>query len=269
MQEMEEELHDVGSSQKSGIILSAKSLEYRRSNPTIFREGKMQISDKVARNRRKETFEAAMQIHGGIVKSPQSVCIPAEIGLADTVSAKCSSSTLYKVLSTSKKITTCLIPKIYKSCLVDYEASDDNMVRSVAVYYGGGIMGKKKYRQVYRSVSYKKTATSKLGQRIKVANCPIPLLVPYNRLMPFVKTTQIGTLYSVYDTLCDGLLEEDKVKGSYRNLTELLLILAEFYLSKPSVYKLEWFNETNTFHVSLGGDGAPFGKYDTAYVPGW
>ena len=82
--------------------------------------------------------------------------------------------------------------------------------------------------------------------------------------MPFVKSVKIGTLYSVYDILCDGLLEEDKVKGSYRNFKELLLILAAFYLSKPSVYKLVWFNQTNTFHVSLGGDGAPFGKYDAA-----
>ena len=43
---------------------------------------------------------------------------------------------------------------------------------------------------------------------------------------------------------------------------ELLLRLAEFYLSKPT--DLVWFDEPNKFDVSLGGDGAPFGKYDTA-----
>ena len=237
LQEIDEDLADIERSRKKGKILSVRSLEYRRKNPTGFREGKMQISERVARKRRNETFQAAAEIHGGIVSSNYS-CISAEIGLADTASIKCSTNTLYKVLSTSDKVTAGVIPKIYKSCLIDYEASDENMIRSVAVYYGGGIMGKKKYRQVYRSVSYKKSETSKLGKRIKVAKCPIPLLVPYNKLMPFVKNIQIGTLYSVYDTLCDGLLEEDKVKGSYRNFKELLLKLAEFYLSKPSVINL-------------------------------
>ena len=55
---------------------------------------------------------------------------------------QCSKDTLLEVISTSEKYVKCVIPKIYKSCLVDYEASEDNMVRSVAVYYGGGIMGK-------------------------------------------------------------------------------------------------------------------------------
>ena len=30
------------------------------------------------------------------------------------------------------------------------------------------------------------------------------------------------------------------------------------------IYNLVWFNETNIFYVSLGGDEAPSGKYDTA-----
>ena len=165
------------------------------------------------------------------------------------------------MFSTSKKISSGVIPKIYKLCFTNYQVSDENMVRNIAVYYSGG-RRKKEYREVCRSVSYEKTPTSKLRRRIMVANCPVPPLVSYNKLMPFAKSIQIGTLYSVYDTLCDGLLEENKVKGSYRNFKELLLKLAEF--SKPSVYKLKWFTQTNTFHVSLGGDGAPFDKYDTA-----
>lgn len=68
----------------------------------------------------------------------------------------------------------------------------------------------------------------------------------------------------MYDTLCDGLKDEDKVHGCYRNLKELVLKLAQFYLSKQNKYNLVWFDEPNTFYVSLGGDGAPFGKYDTA-----
>ena len=102
------------------------------------------------------------------------------------------------------------------------------------------------------------------GKRIVVSNCPVPLIAPYNKLMPFVKSIPIGTIYDVYDTLRAGLKEEDKVQGCYRSLKELLLKLAEFYLCKQNGYNLVWFDEPNTFHVTLGGDGAPFGKYDSA-----
>ena len=68
------------------------------------------------------------------------------------------------------------------------------------------------------------------GKRIVVSNCPVPLIAPYNKLMPFVKSIPIGTIYDVYDTLCAGLKEEDKVQGCYRCLKELLLKLAEFYI---------------------------------------
>jgi hypothetical protein len=72
-----------------------------------------------------------------------------------------------------------------------------------------------------------------------VANCPIPRLVPYHRLTAYVKSTEVGNkLHSVCDTLCDGLDEKDKVSGYYRKLEELLLKLAEFYLSNDLHEKL-------------------------------
>ena len=80
----------------------------------------------------------------------------------------------------------------------------------------------------------------------------------------FIKSIDIGQLYSVRDTLCYDLEEEEKADGMYREVEQLLLSLAKFYLSK-SRYQLIWFQgQVNTFHVSLGGDGAPFGKDDTA-----
>lgn len=103
----------------------------------------------------------------------------------------------------------------------------------------------------------------KYGKRIPVNNCPIPLLVPYNKLMPFVKSINIGTIYNAYGTLCDGLQEREKIQGCYRSLKELLIMLAEYYLLfRPA--DLVWFDEADKFYVALGGDGAPFGKYNTA-----
>ena len=124
-------------------------------------------------------------------------------------------------------------------------------------------MGKIKYMSVYRASTYSYLAHKKKAVRMTVANCPIPRLVPYHRLSAYVKSVEVGKLHSVRDTLCDGLDDKDKVSGCYRELEELLLKLAEFYLSND-LHEILTFSETNRSHVALGGDGAPFGKDDSA-----
>jgi hypothetical protein len=183
--------------------------------PTMFEAGKLQISEKVAWSRREETYQAALEVHGGESKS-------AEVGLIDTVLSKCSKATLGEVLSSSDKFQKSVLPKLYKGPLKNFEASEENMIRSVSVYYDGGIMGKRKYRQVYRNVSFEKSRQcKKYRKRLTVNNCPIPLLVPYNKLMPFIKSIDIGTVYNTSD-LCTDLEEGDKVQGCYGDLKELL-----------------------------------------------
>ena len=167
------------------------------------------------------------------------------MGLCSTTVKKCSDSTLVEVFSKSKKITRRVVPKIYKKSLAVYENSDETMLRSIAVHYSGGDMGKRKYRATYRDSSYERNSSKAV--RIVVNCCPVPRLVPYNRRMPFIKSIDIGQLYSVRDTLCQGLAEEEKVDGMYRDIKELLLNLAKLYLCQ-SRYKLIWFQgEVNTF----------------------
>ena len=60
-------------------------------------------------------------------------------------------------------------------------------------------MGKRKYRATYRDSSYKRNSAKAV--RIVVNCCPVPRLVPYNRLMPFIKSIDIGQLYSQGDTV--------------------------------------------------------------------
>ena len=139
------------------------------------------------------------------------------------------------------------------------------MIRSISIYYSGGIAGKQKYRKVYKNSSYKiNNSSSKNCVRLSVHECPIPRLAPYHKLMSFIKSIPIGNLYSVYSTLCDGLDKDEKVFGCYHSLKDLLVSLAEFYLSGHSGHTLTWFGKEYTFYVTLGGDGAPFGKDDTA-----
>ena len=58
--------------------------------------------------------------------------------------------------------------------------------------------------------------------------------------MHFIKSIPVGALYSVSETLCHDLPENDKVQGCYRNLEELLVKLASFYLSGYSGHKVVW-----------------------------
>ena len=63
--------------------------------------------------------------------------------------------------------------------------------------------------------------------------------------------------------MCHDLDEDDQVNGVYRDLPKFLVQLATFYLTEHNS-SLQWFGEENVFRVALGGDGAPFGKDDTA-----
>jgi hypothetical protein len=70
--------------------------------------------------------------------------------------------------------------KFYSKELNDYEHSSENMLRSIALYYSNGIMGKKKYRSVYASVSSKTSPSSK--KRVGAHDCS---------QMPYPKTSTV------------------------------------------------------------------------------
>ena len=98
-----------------------------------------------------------------------------------------------------------------------------------------------------------------------VKKIPVPRLFTYQKLMARVNQINIGDLYDVKEVLCQGLSEEYQVNGKFRNLQQLLLKMAQFYLSinKYRKDKLDWFGEgEGAFKVAIGGDGAPFGKDD-------
>lgn len=123
-------------------------------------------------------------------------------------------------------------------------------------------MGERKYHAIYRDTCYNKSNSEAVC--IVVNGCAGLRLDPYNKLMPHIKSIDIGKLYSVRETLCQGLEEEEKVDDAYRNMKEMLVSLTNYYICHRK-YKLIWFqDQPYTFHVSLGGDGAPFGKDDTA-----
>ena len=195
--------------------------------PTSDENGNILISKRTATKRRKETFEAAIKIHGG--KKDNSAATIA--GLVDTISTKFPSDALASSMSTNGKLCNQVFPKIYNRKVVEFEASGDNMLRSIATYFSKGVMGKKKYRSVYRSLSM--TVSKKKGvklERLKVMSCKIPNILPYNKMIAHVNNIDIGELMYVKEELCEGLDDEEKANGCFRDLPKFLPLLASFYL---------------------------------------
>ena len=107
---------------------------------------------------------------------------------------------------------------------------------------------------------------SKRLERIKIMNFKVARLLPYNKMMDQVKSIDIAKIGNVREDFSYDMDEWEKGEGCYRHLIEFLPRLASFYsnLAKET-QNLLWFNDAaNTFEVVLGGDGAPFGKQDTA-----
>ena len=85
-------------------------------------------------------------------------------------------------------------------------------------------------------------------------------------MIAHVKAIDLGKIGDVREALCSDLDEEEKVNGCFRYLEDFLPSLASFYLTLEQLTeeRLLWFNSPNTFQVVLGGDGAPFGKDESA-----
>ena len=103
-------------------------------------------------------------------------------------------------------------------------------------------------------------------ERIKVMGCKVTRLLPYNKLIGQVNSIGIGKTVDIREEFCKGLEDCEKVSGCSRPPWQFLPLLASFYLEleKETGEELLWFGEVHTFQVVLGGDGAPFGKEDTA-----
>ena len=89
--------------------------------------------------------------------------------------------------------------------------------------------------------------------------------VEYGKLMKFITSIDMGDLHDFRMNFCKEF-DDDPIKGAYKELGYLLPIMAEMYLflSEERLININWFNDQGLFQVSLGADGAPFGKDDEA-----
>lgn len=209
-------------------------------------------------------LEAAKVLHGATSDNLS----PAYDGLAAVLNSKASVAELTKIIKKCKKIRYRAIPRLFKGEIINFEKSLVNFVRSVNILYRDGIVSKQKYNAIRSSLSMCFDETGICRKHINfMKNISVPRLFTYKGLLKRINEIDMGVLYDVRETLCDGLDEESKIDGKYRDLQELLILMAKFYLTvnKQRKDKLDWFGEwEGSFKVAIGGDGAPFGKDDQA-----
>ena len=90
---------------------------------------------------------------------------------------------------------------------------------------------------------------------------PLPKLLPYDKLIQFVKSVDIGNVRDMEEDFCSDSEEDEKVHGVNSELQEYLLELAKVYIhiDQEGSFLLHFH-----FRVAVGADGAPFGKDDEA-----
>lgn len=217
---------------------------------------------RTAAKRRHETMKTVSTIHGG----SENNLTPAFDGMFDTLSKRCKVDEMKDYVLSQKILTKKVVSTAFKENVKSFESSPENAKRSIAVFYSSGVMGKRKYKSVRLALSMKKKETMGKGRSAitVMPNCPIPKLLPYNKLVKEINQVSIGNVYKLEEQF-QGVMEDETTQGCFRKLIEYLPRLAKFYLRKDRKETLQWFGKTEgTFLFAVGGDGCPFGKNESA-----
>lgn len=213
--------------------------------------------------RRKETLDVCHNIHGGDSDNVEH----ALDGMWVTMVNVATTTRLTNYLKKSKKVTKKAIPNLVKDHVKTFEKSTENKVRSLKVLYGKGMLSKEQYKSVRTNLTMTSKGNGKKQSLKFMPHVNLPKLLPYDTLIDFVKTIDIGNLKDINSEFCNDLEEDDKVSGVYRDLESFLKELAIMYikidkhLGEKSFFK-HFGNEPYHFKVAVGADGAPFGKDD-------
>ena len=246
--------------QKINILQEEKENIYRMpvmptiyiSNPTVKRRKKnptnKNINLKAKTRRCGETIGVCHALHGGSATNLS----PTINGMLDTLTSKTASNVLAEHIMDSKKSLVNAISNIcHKKRWQGYQNSDENMMRSLNIYYSHHVMGKRKYESIRKA------------NKISGENN----FISYKKLSQHIRDVNIDTLHDVSELLTEPqLLQHKQVDGLYRDLDQYALTLAHFYLTVDSkrVYKLNRFEQLTKkdprsilFLMAIGGDEAP------------
>lgn len=215
--------------------------------------------------RRKETLDACHNIHGGSEANKEYTLD----GMWVTMVNVATPTQLINYCKKSKKVKQNALPLIVKDHVKSFENSTENKVRSLKVLYGKPMLSKEQYKSSRTNLTMTSKGNGKRQSLKLMPNVSLPKLLPYDKLIDFVKTIDIGNLKDIDTTFCSDLEEDKKVSGVYRELESFLKELAIMYINIDQYlgeksFLMHFGNEPYHFKVAVGADGAPFGKDDEA-----
>ena len=197
--------------------------------------------------RRNETITKCHIIHGGSRENMDSTVY----GMLDTLAAKCKTDKLAcKVLNVRSSLKSAISKRCIDQFKSNYLKSNENLLRSLNVYYSHDVMGKRKYVNVRKA---NRTPS-------------IPNFVTYKLLSEHMRNIDIGTLRPISLDLTDSLDPDEIGPGYYRDLVEYAPRLAKFYLAvdryridklKPFPNAVRKDQSSVLFLIAIGGDEAP------------
>ena len=237
-----EETNEKSSKEPVTIRISKKKKNARLQNPT---SEETRLRSKV--RRRTETFQTCEVIHGGTSENIE----PTVSGMLQTVTARCKAKYLAcKVLKSKPSFVNELSQSCIRKHNKDFYNSEQNLLRSLNVYYSSNVMGKRKFLSV-----------RKANKAPDVIN-----FVSYKRLSEYINTIDIGVVKNVSPELTADIEVDEICAGMFRELSDFAVRLAKFYLHvntqrHDKLHEFENFNRKDPssvmFLMSLGGDEAP------------
>ena len=239
----------------------------RKRHPTCIKEDNSEKYEvppakRLCTRRKKETIDTCNSIRGGDSKDKG----PALDGMWLTLVNESTPVRLANYVNMSHKMMSKVVPKVCKRLVRDFESSKTNQVRSLKVLYSKGLLSKEKYKAVRLNLTMTPKKSHKNVSLKFMPGVPLPKLLPYDKLMQFVKSVDIGNVRDMEEDFCSDLEEDEQVHGVYRELEEYLLELAKMYIhiDQGETFLLHFSCEPFHFRVAVGADGAPFGKDDEA-----
>ena len=162
---------ELSKASRCGFMLTKTVARKRKRNPT-----EENLSEDIKRHRRSETVAVGMTIHGATKNNMQ----PALNGLLDSIITSFPSKEVVNLLNNCK-ISDKLSKVVTKQWVQKYEKSDENILRSINVFYSSNVMGKAKYIDV-----------RKANRNASLATVEPPNLIPYKKLASCINAIDIG-----------------------------------------------------------------------------
>lgn len=250
--------------------LSNRKVKKRKAYPTRVKEMNSEeyevpVASRSGQRRTKETMDFCNSVHGGNTGDK----LPGLDGMWLTLVNVATPASLSHYIKTSKKMIEKVVPSVVTNHVESFEDSLENKVRSLNVLYSRKLLSKEQYKSIRLDLATKGTKDKQRTALTFMPDTRLPKLLPYDKLITYIKSIDNGNLKDLRDEFCADLSDDLKADGVYRELGDFLKELANMYiqidqqLGEKSTF-MHFGSDPYHFRVAIGADGAPFGKDEEA-----